>query len=320
MAPSAAAGWWQFTLALPGELEESLLWRLPQLGVVRVAIRHRPEAPEDRELVAWVPEADWPEGERQALEAALKPLGGPFSMVLEPLRWQRVQDEDWSLSWKRHWAPDPVGQRLLVLPAWLEVPPEARGRRVIRLDPGPAFGTGSHPSTRLCLEGLETLGEARRTAGAADASTNAPLAGLRVADLGCGSGLLGLAALALGADAVLAVDTDPLAIRATQDNATLNGIRELTVALGSVDVLEELLHGQPADLLLCNILAPVIADLAPSFHRLLAPGGEGLLSGLLLSQAEALIHVLQREGWAATVAASSEPWALLRLRGQGDVA
>lgn len=320
MATSAPAGWWQFTLALPGELEESLLWRLPQLGVVRVAIRHRPEAPEDRELVAWLPEADWPEGERQALEEALQPLGGPFSIVLPRLRWQQVQDEDWSLSWKRHWAPDPVGQSLLVLPAWLEVPPDALGRRVIRLDPGPAFGTGSHPSTRLCLEGLETLGEVRRTSGVVKAPSKRPLAGLRVADLGCGSGLLGLAALALGAEAVFAVDTDPLAIRATQDNATLNGIRELTVALGSVDVLEELLEGEPADLLLCNILAPVIADLAPGFHRLLAPGGEGLLSGLLLSQAEALIQVLEQEGWTATVAATIDPWALLHLRGQGDVA
>ncbi|MEB3335435.1 MAG: 50S ribosomal protein L11 methyltransferase [Cyanobacteriota bacterium] len=312
MATTAPGGWWQFTLALPGELEESLLWRLPQLGVVRVAIRHRPEAPEERELVAWLPEADWPEGERDALEKALQPLGVPFSIVLPPLRWQRVLDEDWSLSWKRHWAPDPVGQMLLVLPAWLEVPPEARARQVIRLDPGPAFGTGSHPSTRLCLEGLEALGEARRTAGG--------LTGLRVADLGCGSGLLGLAALALGAECVLAVDTDPLAIRATQDNASLNGFRELQVALGSTDVLEELLRGRPADLLLCNILAPVIADLAPGFHRLLAPNGVGLLSGLLLSQAEDLITVLKREGWRATVAASSDPWALLHLSGQGDVA
>lgn len=304
-------------MALPGELEESLLWRLPQLGVPRVAVCHRPEPPWERQLIAWLPEADWPEGERLALEEALQPLGDPFSLAMPPLRWQRVADEDWSLSWKRHWGPDPIGQTLLVLPAWLEVPPEARERRVIRLDPGPAFGTGSHPTTRLCLEGLERLAASRVGAGA---PPGAPLAGLRVADLGCGSGLLGLAALALGAEVVLAVDTDPLAIRATQDNAALNGVTALTVALGSAATLEELLGGQPADLLLCNILAPVIAELSPSFRQLLAPGGQGFLSGLLLGQGDDLIQRLAEEGWKASVMASQDPWALLQLCGQGDVA
>ena len=318
MAATAPGGWWQLSLAVPGELEESLLWRLPQLGVPRVAICHRPEAPLERELVAWLPEADWPEPERLALEAALRPLAETFALLLPPLRWQRVEDEDWSLSWKRHWGPDPIGETLLVLPAWLDVPPEAAGRRVIRLDPGPAFGTGSHPSTRLCLEGMEALAAARVQAGAA--GEVAPLAGWRVADLGCGSGLLGLGALALGAEEVLAVDTDPLAIRATLDNTALNGFTGLTVALGSAEVLQELLGGQPADLLLCNILAPVIAELCGSFRRLLVPGGEGLLSGLLLSQSEALIRILGDEGWDASVVARSDPWALLRLREHHDVA
>jgi ribosomal protein L11 methyltransferase len=318
MVAIAPGGWWQLSLAVPGELEESLLWRLPQLGVARVAICHSPEAPRERELVAWLPQSDWPEGERLALEEALRPLAEPFALPFPPLRWQRVAEEDWSSSWKRHWGPDPIGQTLLVLPAWLEVPPEAAGRRVIRLDPGPAFGTGSHPSTRLCLEGMESLASARVQAGAAKEA--APLSGWRVADLGCGSGLLGLAALSLGAEAVLAVDTDPLAIRATDDNTALNGFAGMKAALGSAEVLEGLLGGQPADLLLCNILAPVIAELCGSFRRLLAPGGEGLLSGLLLSQADALIQVLEVEGWSVSVVAHSDPWALLRLREPTNVA
>ncbi|MFN9623703.1 MAG: 50S ribosomal protein L11 methyltransferase [Cyanobacteriota bacterium] len=320
MASTASGGWWQLSLAVPGELEESLLWRLPQLGVPRVAIRHHPEAPEDRELVAWLPEADWPEGERRALEEALRPLADPFALPFPPLRWQRQDDEDWSLSWKRHWGPDPIGATLLVLPAWLEVPPEARERRVIRLDPGPAFGTGSHPTTRLCLEGMETLAAARTREGANGEGETAPLAGWRVADLGCGSGLLGLAALALGAEAVVAVDTDPLAIRATLENAALNGFPGLTVGLGSADTLATLLGDQPADLLLCNILAPVIAELRGSFRGLLAPGGQGLLSGLLLSQADALMELLGEEGWDVGLMAWNDPWALLRLRERPDVA
>jgi ribosomal protein L11 methyltransferase len=309
-------GWWRLSLELPEELEESLLWKLPQLGVHRVAICQRSEAPLDRELLAWLPEAEWPPAERHALEEALQPLGVPFARVLPPLCWQRVADEDWSLSWKRHWRPDPVGRSLLVLPAWLEVPPEAEGRTVIRLDPGPAFGTGSHPSTRLCLEAMERLAEARQIAGA---PPGAPLRGLCVADLGCGSGLLGLAALALGADAVFAVDTDPLAVAATRENGGLNGFSSLTVGLGSADVLEELLAGRPADLLLCNILAPVIAELSAWFGRLLAPEGLGLLSGLLISQGDGLITTLGEAGWHATLAATQAPWGLLTMERQGPV-
>ena len=317
MVPLAQPGWWRLAITLPLELEESLLWKLPELGVSRLAICHGPDSPGERELVAWLPEADWPAGERQALVEALRPLGAPFAIELPPPRWQRVADEDWSLSWKQHWRPDPIGATLLVLPAWLAVPPEAAGRRVIRLDPGPAFGTGSHPSTRLCLEGLETLAETRVAAGA---PVDRPLGGLRVADLGCGSGLLSLAALALGAEAVAAVDTDPLASRASLDNAALNGFTDLAVAVGSTDTLAELLGGEPADVLLCNILAPVIAELSPSFRRLLAPAGQGLLSGLLLSQAADLIHCLEGEGWSATLAAERDPWALLWLRGRDVVA
>jgi ribosomal protein L11 methyltransferase len=313
---SAPPGWWRLSLAPPADLEESLLWRLPELGVNRVAVLHRPASPQERELVAWLPESDWPEPQLRELETALQPLAEPFGLILPPLTWERLDDEDWSLTWKQHWAPDPIGETLLVLPAWLEVPSEAQERRVIRLDPGPAFGTGSHASTRLCLVGLEELAQARIRGGAPAAT---PLAGLRVADLGCGSGLLGLAALALGAEHVAAVDTDPLAIRATQENAALNGFTGLAVSLGSTQELERLLQGRPADVLLCNILAPVIAELSESFSRLLKPGGRGLLSGLLVSQVDGLITILGERGWRASLAAAQEPWALLAIEWKGDV-
>jgi ribosomal protein L11 methyltransferase len=127
--------WWRLEMAAPAELEESLLWKLPLLGVARVALQHPPEAPEQRQLLAWLPESDWPADQRQELERALAPLGEPFDLALPPIQWQRQADEDWSLSWKSHWRPDPVGERLLVLPAWLEVPPEHADRLVIRIDP-----------------------------------------------------------------------------------------------------------------------------------------------------------------------------------------
>ncbi|MCT0206957.1 50S ribosomal protein L11 methyltransferase [Synechococcus sp. CS-1332] len=310
--------WWRLEMAAPAELEESLLWKLPLLGVPRVALQHPPEAPERRQLLAWLPESDWPADQRQELERALAPLGEPFNLALPQVHWQRQADEDWSLSWKSHWRPDPVGERLLVLPAWLEVPAEQADRLVIRIDPGSAFGTGSHPTTRLCLEALEALAGERERSGQGPG-----LHGLRVADLGCGSGILGLAALRLGAATVAAADCDPLAERATRQNAALNGLdgaQALTVTTGSAEALSELLGGRGADLLLCNILAPVIEALIPCFPRLLGTGGVGLLSGLLVDQAAGLERDLLAAGWRVEQRVEQDRWGLLRIRSASDVA
>ena len=302
---AAAPGWWRLELASLPELEESLLWKLADLGIARVAVQHRPETPSQRQLIAWLPAIDWPEPERQQLARALAPLAEPFGLALPPLQWSQQADEDWSLSWKQHWQADPVGKGLLILPAWLPCPPEHAERRLIAMDPGSAFGTGSHPTTRLCLEALELLA----------AMTPEGLAGLRVADLGCGSGVLGLAALRLGAASVAAVDTDSLAVRATTDNAALNGLTpQVRVQLGSVEALAELLEGQPADLLLCNILAPVIQALCPAFNTVLAANGVGLLSGLLVDQAPALQLALRDEGWQAELTAEQSQWGLMTIR------
>ena len=302
---AAAPGWWRLELASLPELEESLLWKLAELGIPRVAVQHRPETPSQRQLIAWLPAIDWPEPERQQLARALAPLAEPFGLALPPLKWIQQADEDWSLSWKQHWQADPVGKGLLILPAWLSCPPEHAERRLIAMDPGSAFGTGSHPTTRLCLEALELLA----------AMAPEGLAGLRVADLGCGSGVLGLAALRLGAASVAAADTDSLAVRATTDNAALNGLTpQVRVQLGSVEVLAELLEGQPADLLLCNILAPVIQALCPAFNTVLAANGVGLLSGLLVDQAPALQLALRDEGWQAELTAEQSQWGLMTIR------
>ena len=292
--------WWRLTMACPPELEESLVWKLTDLGLHRHAVQHAPETPDQKQLLLWLPQPEWPEAERQQLLASLEPLAEPFGLPLPQGHWDDVADEDWSLSWKQHWQPDPVGEGLLILPAWLEVPPEHGERLVIRMDPGSAFGTGSHPTTRLCLEALE----------------KAPPVGALVADLGCGSGVLGLAALGLGATAVVAADTDSLAVRATDDNRELNGrpADQLKVSLGSVEALQHLLEGRRADLLLCNILAPVIEALAPGFEALVAPEGRALLSGLLVDQAPRLEQVLGDLGWRVSARGSQGRWGLLEIQ------
>ena len=297
---SSSLRWWRLSLPLQPELEESLLWKLDSLGLHRLAVQHAPETPEQRTLLAWLPAPEWPEDQRRELIESLRPLADTFGLVFPQAAWVQLDDEDWSLTWKQHWEADPVGQRLLILPAWLEPPAEHADRLVLRMDPGSAFGTGSHPTTRLCLEALEAQ----------------PPEGLRVADLGCGSGVLSLAALALGAERALAADTDSLAERATRDNAQLNGWSEqrLAVRQGSVEVLADMHAGSTSDLLLCNILAPVIEALAPQFTSVLAPGGRGLLSGLLVEQAPRLTSVLEELGWTVTALGSQGRWGLLEIR------
>jgi len=294
--------WWRLSLPVQPELEESLLWKLNALGLHRVAVQHAPETPDQRTLLAWLPAHEWPEDQRHELLGSLAPLADTFGLALAAPRWDELADEDWSRSWKQHWQPDPVGRGMLILPAWLEVPEEHAGRLVLKMDPGSAFGTGSHPTTRLCLEALEEK----------------PPTGLRVADLGCGSGVLGLAALGLGAREVLAADTDSLAVRATTDNAAINALAPdaLRVRQGSVEVLQELLSGEPADLLLCNILAPVIEALAPQFQGVLRAGGRGLLSGLLVEQAPRLTEVLEDLGWSVQPLAEQGRWGLLEIQRQ----
>jgi ribosomal protein L11 methyltransferase len=305
-----ATAWWRLEMAAPPELEDSLLWKLQSLGIVRTAVEQAPDAPREGRLLAWLPQSDWPEAERQRLVEALEPLAAAFGLEPPAIRWQLQPEEDWSQAWKQHWRPDPVGTRLLILPAWLELPPEHGDRLVIRMDPGSAFGTGSHPTTRLCLEAIEDLAAARGPAAGGGPGPGS----IRVADLGCGSGILGMAALLQGAGSVAAVDTDPLAVAASRENAAANGLAgRMEVGLGSVEALALLLAGRPADLLLCNILAPVIEALAPAFHTVLARDGVGLLSGLLVDQAPALGEALHAQGWRAELVAERERWGLLML-------
>ena len=295
--------WWRLALPCPAELEESLLWKLSDLGLHRHALQHAPEQRDQVTLLLWLPQSEWSPTDRSQLILTLAALAEPFGMAFPEGRWDEVADEDWSLSWKQHWQPDPVGARFLILPAWLEAPPEHRERLVIRMDPGSAFGTGSHPTTRLCLEALEAR----------------PPVGELVADLGCGSGVLGLASLGLGAEAVVSADTDSLAVRATTDNRALNQweAARLRVALGSLDELLELLEGRQADLLLCNILAPVIEALAPGFERLVSSKGRALLSGLLVDQAPRLKQVLSDLGWHVIREAEQGRWGLLEISRSG---
>lgn len=173
-----------------------------------------------------------------------------------------VADKAWEREWLKDFQPMRFGERLWICPSHAEV--ETRGAVVVRLDPGLAFGTGTHPSTRLCLEWLDAQ----------------PLAGIRAIDFGCGSGVLAVAAARLGAVQVEAYDIDAQALLATQENAAANAVADCITVVATADAL-----GAGAGLVLANILSGPLVKLAPRLAGLLAPGGALVLAGLLDEQA-----------------------------------
>ena len=200
-----------------------------------------------------------------------------------------VENRDWERAWLTDWNSMRFGRRLWVCPTAAE-PPEDPNAVVVRLDPGLAFGTGTHPTTALCLQILEAI----------------PVFGRRVIDYGCGSGILGLAALKLGAAHVTAIDLDPQALLATRDNALRNGVSSSIVVQGVDGGMV------PAYCVMANILAGPLIELAPTLTAACEPGGHLLLSGLLKTQAYMvkaayaaafdMVQVVERDGWCCIYA------------------
>ena len=192
------------------------------------------------------------------------------SQALENHRVEILEDKDWEREWMQHFQPMRFGEQLWVCPSWLE-PPHA-GAVNLLLDPGLAFGTGTHPTTAMCLRQLDGM----------------PLRGQTVVDYGCGSGILAVAALKLGAARALGVDNDPQALTASAENSRRNGVQQaqFKVALPQQVVMAD--WGQQADLVVANILSGPLIELSDTLIAFLKPGGDLLIAGLLGSQAETL--------------------------------
>ena len=213
----------------------------------------------------------------------LRPVG--------PLRVRAVDDVDWSEAWKRHYVPQRIG-RVVVVPSWVDERPRT-GDVTIRLDPGMAFGTGLHPTTRGCLALLQDL----------------PMPGV-VLDVGCGSGILAISALALGAGHARGLDTDPVAVRVARENGERNGVaHRLVVSEGSLPA--EAQEAYP--LVMANLVAAVLLELAPRLASHTAPGGTLVAGGIIEPRADEVIWALEAVGLRSVHRRDDGEWVSLRL-------
>ncbi len=289
----AGARWLEISMTVDPELAEAvseLLSRFVSNGVVvERGVTYNDAEDEGTpfglaKVYGYLAIDDHIEETRQRVEEGLWHLGQIAASALAPLpepTYRPIQDEDWMAAWKQHYHPIPIGKKLLILPAWIEDP--GQGRIAVKIDPSMAFGTGTHPTTQLCMELLE--------------DTVQP--GKAVIDVGCGSGILSIGAAKLGAGPVLAVDIDNAAIRSTKENAQANGVLEsIETGLGSVkEIIERRFSIHHAPLVLANILAPVIIRLfADGLADLVKPGGKMVLSGILEEQAQSVIEAAEENG------------------------
>ncbi|MER3494097.1 MAG: 50S ribosomal protein L11 methyltransferase [Mastigocladus sp. ERB_26_2] len=298
--------WWELQILCEPELEDSVFWRLGSFGCRGTAS----EKKGNQSLVRGY----LPVFQAQLLDLAALSLWlrqDALCMEIAPptIDWQLIDEQDWASSWKQYWLPQEIGDRFLINPAWYPTP-ENSDRLIIRLDPGMAFGTGNHATTQLCLESLEM-----RLSDSLSSPPTREQGGAVIADIGCGSGILSIGALLLGAKQVYAVDTDPLAVQSTQENLLLNGIdaERLVVAQGSVDVAAKLITA-PVDGIVCNILADVIIELVPQISAIAKPSTWAIFSGILVEQSKAVADTLEKNGWVVATLWKRKEWCCLNVR------
>ena len=292
-ARSGGPRYWELTVAIPEDASEGLtnfVWELGALGVVE----EEPAGgvPRLRAFFAETAETATLSTHVDAYLAALDALGFHGG---RPSRVAPVAEEDWADAWRAHFAPFPLGDRLVIAPPW-EMP-RADGREALIIEPGRAFGTGQHGSTAGCLLLLERILEERSPA--------------RALDVGTGSGILAIAAARLGVGEVHAVDSDPDAVASATANVERNGLgRRVRCAVADAATLAI----EPFPLVLANLLAAAHRALAARYAALVAPGGTLVLGGLLNGEADDVAAVVAAHGFARHDARSVEGWTSLACR------
>ena len=289
--------WFELTFEIETNLEEIIIWKLNDLGISSYAFEILLNNKNNKKVIIWLPNLNWSESLRIKLVRNIKEVLDKNNYQTNCFEWNLIEHEDWISSWKKYWGPELVGDNLLVLPCWLELPEEYKNKKVIKIDPGAAFGTGSHPTTSLCLEELEKIS----------------LSSKKILDIGSGSGILSIAAKCFGANEIYALDNDYLAINSTESNFWLNfgTLDDLKTYLGPFDSLVSKYTLKNFDFILCNILAEVIKGIIPDIRNCLKIDGEVILSGILNSQKDEIIKLLNASNLRINDVSSKKDWVCI---------
>jgi len=289
--------WYRLTFQIESDSEEIIIWKLNELGISSFSFEYLIKNENKKEVNIWLPVDDWCESARCDFEKIINKLLNINAPKNQFFDWGIIKEEDWLTSWKKYWAPELVGNHFLILPCWMNLNEKFKDKQIIKIDPGAAFGTGSHPSTYLCLEKME----------------NILFSDKKVLDIGSGSGILSVAARLLGAKDVCAVDNDYLAINSTKSNFQLNfgNLNSLNTYLGSFNdvILKNQL--QQFDFVLCNILAEVIKGMIPNIYKCLRNNGEVIFSGILNSQKDEIIKILIQNDLKLLDVSTRKDWACI---------
>ncbi|MFM2311461.1 MAG: hypothetical protein RLZZ04_737 [Cyanobacteriota bacterium] len=302
--------WWEIVVKCEPVQEESVFWRLEKFGCSGTATEVKVLDDEhsfelgstDQKILikTYIPEIDTQLLDLAALSLWLEQDAKLLEVAVPEAQWQLIDEEDWASGWKDYWKPMEIGDRFLIYPAW-ETPPEDSERLILRLDPGAAFGTGTHATTQLCLESLEMRlsGEAKHQI---------------VADIGCGSGILSLGSILLGAKKVYAVDTDVLAVKTCRSNCQLNDINRDSIIVRDGSVEQLVRDSEIFDGIICNILADTIVELFPQFNQITHEKSWAVLSGILLTQADKIADVVEKQGWTVAALWKRKDWCCFNIR------
>ncbi len=285
-SPPQHIGWLEISIRSDPVSHESLSAFLFDLGCSGVVLENF----QDNSLKAYLPFQENFEDVRNRLHVFLGNLAGIFPEVQSPeLIISKIEDQDWSRNWQRFFHPERVTDKLSIWPAWEPLPASINGH-VIRIDPGPAFGTGRHPTTRMCLEAIEKT---------------VPAESWTFLDVGTGSGILAMYGCMLGAERIVAIDTDPEALRWAEQNIELNGLSG-SIEFSSIPIekLED-----PCSVLVANLILGELLDIFPNFPRLLNPDGLLILSGILEDQMDQVKSVLYSYGFCEHEILFQEEWA-----------